>query len=82
MTKVKLYNIPTDKVITFYISKDLTTKEELKELLIEYNQKKDDWIVLNIKTTNVIVKYLIKTILKSTTDLENVLYHCHKYLIV
>ena len=82
MTKVKLYNIPTDKVITFYISKDLTTKEELKELLIGYNQKKDNWIVLNIKTTNVIVKYLIKTILKSTTDLENVLYYRHKYLIV
>ena len=82
MTKVKLYNIPTDKVITFYISKDLMTKEELKELLINYNQKKDDWIVLNIKTTNVIVKYLIKTILKSTTDLENVLCYRHKYLIV
>jgi len=82
MTKVKLYNIPTDKVITFYISKDLTTKEELKELLIDYNQKKDNWIVLNIKTTNVIVKYLIKTILKSTTDLENVLCYRHKYLIV
>ena len=82
MTKVKLYNIPTDKVITFYISKDLMTKEELKELLINYNQKRDDWIVLNIKTTNVIVKYLIKTILKSTTDLENVLCYRHKYLIV
>ena len=82
MTKVKLYNIPTDKTITFYISKDFTTKEELKELLIKYNQKKDDWIVLNIKATNVIEKYLIKTILKSTTDLENVLCHRHKYLIV
>lgn len=82
MTKVKLYNISTDKTITFYISKDLTTKEELKELLIEYNQKKDDWIVLNIKATNVIEKYLIKAIVKSTTDLEDVLCHCHKYLIV
>ena len=82
MTKVKLYNISTDKTITFYISKDLMTKEKLKELLIEYNQKKDNWIVLNLKQINTLSKYLIKAILKSTTDIEDVICHCYKYLIV
>ena len=82
MTKVKLYNIPTDRVITFYVSKDLTTKEELKELLVEYNQEKNDWIVLNLKQINTLSKYLIKAILKSTTDIEDVICHCYKCFIV
>lgn len=82
MTKVKLYNISTDRIITFYISKDLTTKEELKELLVEYNQEKSNWIVLDLKQINTLSKYLIKAILKSTTDIENVICHCYKYLIV
>lgn len=82
MTKVKLYNIPIDKVITFYISKDLTTKEELKELLVECNQEKNDWIVLDLKQINTLSKYLIKAILKSTTDIEDVICHCYKHLIV
>lgn len=82
MTKVKLYHLPTDRVITFYINKDLTTKEELKELLVKYNQEKNDWIVLNLKQINTLSKYLIKATLKSTTDIEDVICHCYKYLII
>lgn len=82
MTKVKLYHLPTDRTILFYISRDITTKEELREILVEYNQNDKHWIVLDLKQINRLSKYLIKAILKSTTDIEDVICHCHKYLIV
>lgn len=82
MTKVKLYHLPTDRTILFYISRDIMTKEELKELLVEYNQEKNNWIVLDLKQINTLSKYLIKAILKSTTDIEDVICHCYKYLII
>lgn len=82
MTKVKLYHLPTDRTILFYISRDITTKEELREILLEFNQNDKHWIVLDIKAVNKIVTNLIKAIVKSTTNIEDVICHCHKYLIV
>lgn len=82
MTKVKLYHLPTDRVITFYINRSIMTTEELREILLKFNQNDKHWIVLNIKTVNKIVTNLIKAIVKSTTNIEDVLCHCHKYLIV
>jgi len=82
MTKVKLYHLPTDRVITFYINRNITTKEELREIMTECNQNDKHWIVLDIKAVNKIVTNLIKAIVKSTTNIEDVICHCHKYLIV
>jgi len=82
MTKVKLYHLSTDRVITFYISRNITTIKEAKEILVECNQKDYHWIVLDIKVVNKIVANLIKAIVKSTINIEDVLCHCHKYLIV
>lgn len=82
MTKVKLYHLPTDRVITFYISRNITTKEKLREILVECNQSDKHWIILDIKAVNKIVANLIRAIVKSTTNMEDVLCYCHKYLIV
>lgn len=82
MTKVKLYHLPTDRVITFYINRSIMTTEELREILLKFNQNDKHWIILNIKAVNKIVTNLIKAIVKSTTNIEDVFCHCHKYLIV
>lgn len=82
MTKVKLYHLPTDRVITFYINRSIMTTEELREILLKFNQNDKHWIILNIKTVNKIVTNLIKAIVKSTTNIEDVFCHCYKYLIV
>lgn len=82
MTKVKLYHLPTDRVITFYISRNITTREKLREILVECNQNDKHWIILDIKAVNKIVANLIRAIVKSTTNMEDVVCHCHKYLII